>query len=74
MSMTTGPKITIARKAGAAALLARSKNVGRLAAYVGIPPSSVSDRRKQLLKMAGKTTGKRKAQLEKAATEKGAKK
>ena len=63
----TGPQITLARKSGAAALQARVKSIGRLAAYVGIPATSANERRQQLLKMAGKATGKKKKRLEKAA-------
>lgn len=61
------PKITIARKSGAAAVLQRIAGVNRWAAYVGIPAASSQDRSAQLLEMAGVRRGKRAKRLRKAA-------
>ena len=64
----SGPKITIARKTGAAALAKRMLGLGKLAAYVGVPASTSKERSNQLLGMAAKTSNKKKkAYLEKAA-------
>ena len=63
----TAPSITLARKQGSAALFQRIQTVTRLAAYVGIPAASAHARKTQLLAMAGKSRGKGKARLEKAA-------
>ncbi len=65
----TGPKITLARKSGAAAAARRVLGVTRLSAYVGIPASTAGERSAQLLEMAaapGKA-GKKVARLRKAA-------
>lgn len=64
------PKITIAHKSGTAALFKRIANLGRTAAYVGVPSASSRERSEQLLGMAGQTSSKRKkARLRKAAEE-----
>jgi hypothetical protein len=62
----TGPSITLGRKSGSKPDFA---GVGKLAAYVGIPAAAGRERRQQLLNMAGKARGKRKARLEKAAAQ-----
>lgn len=49
----TGPRITIARKSGVAAMLARVFGTNRLGAYVGIPAEASVRRSNSLLKMAG---------------------
>lgn len=54
----TSPKITVARKSGAAALTKRVLGITKLAAYVGIPASD--SRKADLLAMAGQTTSKKK--------------
>ena len=64
--MTT-PQITIARKSGAAALAKRLAGITKLAAYVGVPASSVRDRSTQLLAMAGKVGKKKHAKLQRAS-------
>ena len=64
----TGPKITLARKSGTAALIKRVMGLTKMAAYVGIPAADNRTRQEQLLDMAGKVTSKyRKAKLQKAA-------
>jgi hypothetical protein len=63
----SGPRITIARKTGAAALAKRMAGLTKQAAYVGVPSSTSRDRSDQLLEMAGKAKGKRQKKLEKAA-------
>ena len=64
----TGPKITLARKSGTAALMKRVMGLTKMAAYVGIPAADNRTRQEQLLDMAGKVTSKyRKAKLQKAA-------
>jgi hypothetical protein len=66
--MPAGPKITLARKSGAAALARRVLGIGSLAAYVGVPAAASGRRSKQLLEMAGRVCGeKKRARLEKAA-------
>ena len=67
--MTTGPKITVARKSGAVAFAKRVAGLTKLAAYVGIPAATAKDRSSQLLGMAVNKKGRRKAKLEKAATQ-----
>ena len=67
--MSTGPRITLARKSGAVALAKRVAGLTRLAAYVGIPAADARTRRTQLLEIAGRTKGKKRARLEKAADE-----
>jgi hypothetical protein len=65
----TAPKIVIARKTGSDAFLKRALGLGKLAAYVGVP-SQGTERKAQLLGMAGKTKSpKKRARLTKAATE-----
>jgi hypothetical protein len=64
-----GPKITLARKSGAAALAKRLAGITRLAAYVGIPAAGRRERASQLLRMAGTAAGKQRKKLEKAAQE-----
>lgn len=65
----SGPKITIARKSGAAALIRRVFKSTQLGVYLGIP-SDGTKRKAQLLAMSDKTTSKRrKAKLVKAAGE-----
>ena len=63
----TGPKITLARKSGAAAVIKRVFGAQKLAAYVGIPAAAAGARSGQLLDMAGKAKGRRKERLQKAA-------
>ncbi len=63
----TGPKITLARKSGAAATLKRVFGAQKLAAYVGVPAATSAARSEQLLDMAGKAKGRRKERLQKAA-------
>ena len=54
----SGIGITVSRKQGSAALLARVKQVTRLAAYVGVPAAGTERRSEQLLGMAAKTSNK----------------
>jgi hypothetical protein len=64
----TGPKITLARKSGAAALLKRVTGLTKMNAYIGIPAADRRERSAQLTEMAGKVKSKyRKAKLQKAA-------
>lgn len=67
MATKTGPQLTIFRKSGAAALAKRVAGLTRLSAYVGVPAAGRDARTKQLLEMAGKAKGKKKARLVKAA-------
>jgi hypothetical protein len=68
MARQKGLNITLARKTGAAAALARIAGLGKLAAYVGIPSASTRSRSQQLLEMAGEAKSKKKqARLKKAA-------
>ena len=71
VSSGSGPKITLARKSGALALAKRVAGLTKLAAYVGIPASDARTRSTQLLAMAGKlkSGSKKRARIEKAATE-----
>jgi hypothetical protein len=67
------PKITIARKTGAAAFLKRMVGLTKLAAYVGVPATSAEQRSRQLLDMADakptKRASKRKKNLIKKAVQ-----
>lgn len=64
----TSPKIVIARKSGAAALMKRVAGITRLAAYVGVPAAASKERSEQLLEMAGKVKNeKKRRRLEKTA-------
>jgi hypothetical protein len=66
--MPTGPQIEFARKSGVAAMMKRAAGLTKLAAYVGVPAASASERTSMLLGMAAKTNSKKKkAYLQKSA-------
>jgi hypothetical protein len=66
--LKTGPQIEFAHKSGAAAFLKRMAGLTRVAAYIGVPAASASERTSMLLGMAAKTNSKKKkAYLQKSA-------
>lgn len=65
--MVSGPRITLARKSGTAALAKRIAGLTRIEALVGIPSAARGQRKQTLTKMAGNVKGRRRTRLEKAA-------
>lgn len=54
----SGPKITVARKSGAAALARRVAGITRYSALLGVPAAGTAERSAQLLRMGGRRAKK----------------